>query len=321
MKRTDWCLLILTLPTANTSARMRYWRALKALGCGALRDGAYLLPRSEAHETALRDLAAGIDEGGGSTHVLYVTSADAAQEAEFRSLFDRSEDYKAFRKTLAMERRRLGSLQPGEIGRLEQRLRREFEALQATDHFPGEAGAAAASAWSEFQAKARASVSPDEPHADQGRIAQLDKAQYQGRTWATRRGLWVDRVASAWLIRRFIDPQARFVWLAKPSDCPKKALGFDFDGAAFTHVGERVTFEVLLKSFGLDTDPGLARLGELVHCLDVGEGSVAEAPGFEALMAAARQRGAGDDQLLDEMSPVLESFHAYYTTAATKGSK
>ena len=77
-----------------------------------------------------------------------------------------------------------------------------------------------------------------------------------------RRGerLWVDRVASAWLIRRFIDPEARFRWLAKPSDCPKSALGFDFDGATFTHVGERVTFETLMASFGLDDDAALARL-------------------------------------------------------------
>src|SRR5439155_1361286 len=82
----------------------------------------------------------------------------------------------------------------------------------------------------------KASFSPDEPHAAKGIIPKRQKAQYRGRTWATRARPWIDRVASAWLIRRFIDPRARFRWLRKPTDCPKTALGFDFDGAEFTHI-------------------------------------------------------------------------------------
>jgi hypothetical protein len=88
--------------------------------------------------------------------------------------------------------------------------------------------------------------------------------------WGTRQHLWVDRVASAWLITRFIDNEATFVWLAKPSDLPRGAVGFDFDGAEFTHVSELVTFEVLLASFGLDGDEALQRIGTMVHGLDVG---------------------------------------------------
>src|SRR6516164_9106018 len=107
-------------------------------------------------------------------------------------------------------------------------------------------------------------LSPDEPHEGAGGISRLDPQRYRGRTWATRRRLWVDRVASAWLIRRYIDPDARFKWLARPSDCPKSALGFDFDGATFTHVGDRVTFQTLLASFGLEPNPALVRLGVLV---------------------------------------------------------
>ena len=113
-------------------------------------------------------------------------------------------------------------------------------------------------------------LSPDEPHETAGGIARLDASSYQGRTWATRRRPWVDRVASAWLIQRFIDRDARFQWLSQPSDCPKGALGFDFDGAAFTHVGERVTFETLMASFDLEQDAALMRVAALVHQLDVG---------------------------------------------------
>jgi hypothetical protein len=123
----------------------------------------------------------------------------------------------------------------------------------------------------------------------------------------------VDRVASAWLIRRFIDPAAQFLWLASPADCPADVLGFDFDGAAFTHVGPRVSFEVLAVSFGLDQDPGLVRMGRLVHYLDVGGVPVADAAGFASVMTGARaRRGDDDDGLLGDIGTVLDCLYAAY---------
>ena len=137
--------------------------------------------------------------------------------------------------------------------------------------------------------------------------------------WATRPGVHVDRTACAWLIRRFIDTDARFLWLAKPSDCPKKALGFDFDGATFTHVGERVSFETLMASFGLEEDPALRRLGALVHQLDVGGGEpVPEAKGFEAMLAGARERLPDDDALLAEIGTVLDSLYLHFQREASR---
>jgi hypothetical protein len=123
----------------------------------------------------------------------------------------------------------------------------------------------------------------------------------------------VDRVASAWLIRRFIDPKSTFRWLESPAACPKKAVGFDFDGAEFTHVGGRVTFEVLLVSFGLDHDRGLMRLAALVHYLDVGGVAVPEAPGLTAILAGARTRVADDDTLLETMSTVFDDLYTTYS--------
>ncbi len=98
--------------------------------------------------------------------------------------------------------------------------------------------------------------------------------------------------------------ESRFLWLTKPVDCPKKAVGFDFDGAQFTHVGNKVSFEVLLTSFGLERDIGLARLGALVHQLDVGGIPVAEAAGFVAILTGARELQPDDDALLNAMSTV-----------------
>src|SRR5882762_8487901 len=297
-----WHLFVLTLPTENATARMRFWRSLKAMGCAVLRDGVYLLPQSESGGSALQELADAIIESGGSASVVQATSRDRAQDDLFRGLFDRTEEYAALGKSLSAARKSLSGLSTPEINRAMRRLRREYEALRAIDFFPGEAARHAEVNWSDFVGVVDTVLSPDEPHAADGTIRRLDRNDYHGRTWATRRHLWVDRLASAWLIRRFIDPKARFVWLDKPSSCPRNALGFDFDGAAFTHVGEKVTFEVLLASFGLDRDPALARLGELVHALDVGGAMVAEAGGFEALMTGARQRAAGDDALLEQMT-------------------
>ncbi|MNL18394.1 Chromate resistance exported protein [compost metagenome] len=125
----------------------------------------------------------------------------------------------------------------------------------------------------------------------------------------------MDRVACAWLIRRFIDPHASFLWLEDIRQCPGEALGFDFDGATFTHVGNRVSFEVLLASFGLDENKGLARLGQMVHVLDIGGTPVAEASGFEAVLAGARERLPNDDALLEEVGTVLDSLYTHFSSA------
>jgi hypothetical protein len=116
-------------------------------------------------------------------------------------------------------------------------------------------------------------------------------------------------MGSAWLIRRFIDRKAKFLWLDSPKKCPKSALGFDFDGAAFTHMDGRVTFEVLAASFGLDGDPALTRIAAIVHCLDVGGVAVAEAAGVEAVLAGARAAAPDDDKLLTEANRLFDNLY------------
>lgn len=309
---TNWILLIVTLPTQAATVRMRVWRALKASGCAALRDGAYLLPDGPDREALLRGLGAECEREGGSAWLMHVQAANDDEALAYRQLFDRREEFDEQRRAWKDAAKALRGQEPPEVARLHRRLLREFEALKAIDFYPSDASAEAEAAWAEFNKRVEAVLSPDEPHDTAGRIPRLDAAKYQGRLWATRRSLWVDRVASAWLIRRFIDPQARFQWLAKVSDCPRKALGFDFDGATFTHVGDRVTFETLMASFGLDSDPALQRLAAMVHALDVGGDPAPEAAGFEAMLAGARERLPDDDALLTEMSAVLDSLYMHF---------
>jgi hypothetical protein len=194
-----------------------------------------------------------------------------------------------------------------------QQVRREYEAIVAIDYFSGPAQAQSAQALVEADAAVTRHFSPDEPQPLHTGIRHLERTAYRGKLWATRQRVWVDRVASAWLIRRFIDPSARFLWLKTPQDCPANAIGFDFDGAAFTHTGQRVTFEVFVASFALETDPALARLGGLVRALDVGGEPVPEAAGFEAILTGVRASCADDDQVLAAMMPVLDALYTAFS--------
>lgn len=316
-----WLLVILSLPTDSATVRIRLWRALKAIGCAALRDGAYLLPRAPAHDTALQAVVAECEHAGGSAWLLSLAEGDNPLAAHFPALFARDTEWAtqtaAWQETSAT----LTTLGNAELTRLRRKLLREFEALHAIDFFPNDFSARAASAWQDFELRVSRVLSPNEPTATDGIIARLDINAYQGHVWATRRHLWVDRVASAWLIARFIDRTARFVWIEAPADCPADTLGFDFDGALFTHSGERVTFETLLASFGLEDDAALKRLGDLVHFLDAGAGigtTVPEASGFEAVLTGARERLPNDDALLAEISATLDSLYAHYQKAIKK---
>jgi hypothetical protein len=312
---SPWQLLVLSLPTPSAAARMRVWRALKAQGCMALRDGAYLLPAGAERQAALLEIADDCLREGGAAWLVDAKPRNEEDELAWRALFDRSADYAELRKSWKDANRGLAKLEPAELARLQRKTRREFDALRAIDFFPGDASAETEAAFAEFIRRIEGQLSPGEPRGAEGRIPRLDKDEYRGRTWATRRRPWVDRVASAWLIRRFVDPQARFVWIASPADCPKDALGFDFDGATFTHMGDRVSFETLMASFGLEEDEALVRLAAVVHVLDVGGEPVPEAAGFEAVMTGARDRFEDDDALLDEMAGVLDSLYAHFQRA------
>jgi hypothetical protein len=292
----NFLALFLTLPTRQSAGRMRVWRALRALGCATLRDGVYLLPDSDQHLAALSQIADDVRRVQGTADIYQLAGREEPQHGQLIALFDRTEDYA----------RLLADIGAADMadGKALRGLRRAFSALSNLDFFPGEARRQAEAALLELEAAALG-----EPRSVSGKIRRLQATDFQGRTWATRRKLWVDRMASAWLIRRFIDRQAHFLWLDDPKYCPKEALGFDYDGASFTHVDGRATFEVLAASFGLEEDAAIGRVASIVHCLDVGGVPVAEAAGIEAVLAGARAATADDDSLLAEASRVFDSLY------------
>ena len=296
-----WSLLSLSLPSQNTTARMRAWRALKAGGAATLREGVYLMPHSPAAAEWLAGVAADVQAHGGAAHLL---STEATPET-FSPLFDRSEDWGGLIADAARLRQGLASAPLPDIQRQTRKLRKAAEALRALDFFPGEAQRQAEAALDDLEAELAQHAAPDEPRPLRQSIERLDPADFQGRTWATRARPWVDRLACAWLIRRHIDPAARILWLARIADCPADALGFDFDGARFSHVSARVSFETLLASFGLET-PALVRLGQVVHALDAGGVMPPETAGVERVLAGMRDALTDDDQLLQVAAGVFE---------------
>lgn len=310
-----WLQLVTSLPTENATERMRAWRALKATGAGVLRDGVYVLPERPDLREVFTGLAAEITGARGSAHLLRVEPHDEAQAEALRALVDRTKDYAVLVGEIGRVRKRFSRRDPAVVRRESRTLRRQFDAIAATDFFPGASKAQAEAALLEAEAAAAEILSPGEPHGRRGPIARLDRRQYRRRVWATRKSPWIDRLACAWLIKRHIDPAASFIWLERPEDLPARAVGFDFDGATFSHVESRVTFEVLLKSFDLDGDRVLRRLGDLVHYLDVGGIPVADAAGVAAALTGARQRSRGDDQLLKHALTIFDWLYAAYADA------
>lgn len=291
--------LVLSLPSVSKTARMRIWRALRSLGCGVLRDGVYLLPNEAPRVQALSAVEADVKSAGGFAMVVEIGLKPGAQTQVVKKLFERTGEYSAL--VSRMKEKRAGS----QLGRLQ----RDLERIASVDFYPGEAGRQAREALAGLEQAARSPAGQDEPRAGKRQIRRADPRKYRGRVWATRSNPWIDRLASAWLIRRFIDRGARFRWIEKPQDAPRRAVGFDFDGAQFTHMGDRVTFEVLQASFGLDADPALNRLAAAVHFLDVGGIPVAEASGLEMVLRGARDAARSDDELVSAAAKVFD--HAY----------
>jgi len=301
--------LVSSISGQNGALRIRAWRALKALGVGSLRDGVYALPDRPEFRDAFAAQQNDIAESGGTAYVLVAASRSESEDAALRLLFNRSDLYAAF---IAEAEAWAPTIAEGNEIEARRRLRqfsRDLAAIEAIDFFESAGRDRARTVLTVLNSAVLKAFSPDEPSAVAAPLERLDPSAYRRRVWATRQRIWVDRVTSAWLIRRFIDPKATFAWLQDSRDCPADALGFDFDGATFTHVGELTTFEVLLASFDLNRDPSLAKIAAVVHSLDVGGPSVPEAAGFETLLSGTRSLSKDDDELLRKMSDVLDSLY------------
>jgi len=312
-----WLAVVAQLPVDDAAGRMKVLRMLETLGCAVLRDGVYLLPDSADNRKGLQRLVDYVARIHGSAHLLAVRSADEAQTRQFRGMFDRSAKYRELIKTVDSLKAGFGVSDPAAIRHVLMKQRQELDAIGTLDFFGSPLKAKAESVLAEMEDKVHAMIFPeDAPRSPDAGVARSSR-RYFRRAWATRTPLFVDRLASAWLIRRFIDPEAIMVWLDSRKEPPATAVSFGFEGATFRNSRTRVTYEELLASFKLDRNIALAKIGRIVHALDANDQTVAEAAGVATLLNGAKRRAESDDALLAESEKTFDLlYEAYFEVPA-----
>jgi hypothetical protein len=303
----NWLVMVAQLPTEDPAPRMRVLRTLESLGAAVMREGAYLLPYTSANRQSLEALAEYVGKTTGSAHVLNVAAASPAQTKYFIFLFDRSARYRELVKTIESLRAGYGHSDASAISRVLHKQRREFEAIAALDFFPTAARDNAREALVTAEEAVRKLVFPGQTQATLKANERLLR-----RTWVTRKPLWADRLACAWLIRRFVDPEATLAWLDKGEAPPQNAIGFAFDGAHFANSGSRVTYEEMLSRLDLIGNAALGRIGSIVHFLEVRGTPVPEALGVQTLLQGALRRSQRENELLAEMEKTFDLLYEAY---------
>ena len=311
-----WLVCVTTLPTEDPAARMRVLRTLESLGCAVMREGVFLLPDTPAARQGLAALTDHIGRLNGSAYTLSVNSLDEAQTQQFLGFFDRTHKYNDLIKTVESLKSAFGIADSVQIMRLLKKHKREYDTISMLDFFPSEARERAARALADAEQAVHTLMFPS-AQKKAGNIDTTGK-QYFQRVWATRKPLWADQLASAWLIRRFIDAEATMLWLDKNQACPESAVGFAFTGATFSNSKDKVTFEEILATFKLDKNTALARIGALIHALNEGETKVAEAAGVQTLLQGAVRRTENEDQLLAETEMTFDLLYEAYFEAPGK---
>lgn len=308
-----WLLLVHQLPTSPSRVRVKIWRRLNSVGAVSIKNSVYVLPNSRESREDFEWIQGEIVAGGGEAIVFAAYATDELGTSELRDRIERArrEDWESlFQKcqeileshgdapvsseSRADARRRLGS------------LREEAAQLEKIDHFGSPARQTVIEALERLESRIDPRCGP-EHRGDPRR----DRGDYQGRTWLTRPRPGVDRMASAWLIRTFIDPAARFRF-GERIPRGEDVVPFDMFGVDLGHRGERVTFEVLLDDFGL-SDPGLVRLGRIVHDLDLRVQPYApEAVTVGRLVDGLRATCTDDQELLEHGIVVFASLYASF---------
>lgn len=309
----NWLALLHQLPTKPPYLRVKVWRRLQAIGAVPLKNAVHVLPKSEANEATLRTLLDEIIAAGGEATLLDASLLAGQSDGEVRALFDTARD--ADYDEIAQAARRLletGPASGAEIAKLQKRLAE----IGALDFFGahGRQDAEAALADLDRQRYQHPDVSRSEPAPD----APLDLT---GKTWVTRRGIHVDRIACAWLIRRFIDPNAAFKFVdGRSYEATEGELRFDMADAEFTHEGDRCSFETIVLRAELDGDLALVAIAEIIHDLDIGDGKFnrPETPGLGAMLSGVC---AANDEDLDRIAKggdALDQFHAFFSSRKTE---
>lgn len=316
-----WLLFVHQLPTTPSNLRVRTWRRLQQLGAIPIKQAVYVLPDSPGSREDFEWLKSEIKGAGGEASVFSADHVDAwsddALVEEFRR--SRQEAYALLACDAEQVLKRTSGRRPAgrrapAILRLRDVFRQRLTAIEAIDFF-GSAGRDRVTTLLK-QLDERASATRRTPAASTP-VRNGDAVTYRGRLWVTRPRPGVDRMASAWLIRRFVDPQARFGFAADREAVPDDAIPFDMFGVDFSHQGDGCTFETLCAVFRLQ-EPALARLAAIVHDLDLKDGRFGAPEGATvgAVIEGLQLAHADDDVLLTEGITLFDALYRAFEQSA-----
>jgi len=301
-KKLTWLLLLFSLPTKRKTERVAVWRRLKKMGAVQMKTSTYLLPDEPAQYEQFQWLAQQIRDYGGDSTLVRAQEIEGLTPDEVVSLFNtaREAEYSDLKKTLqnfiSRRRKRDAESAAGEL----ERLTRQFRELQQIDFFDCARG-------HEVAMLLRRVEGPQ--HAR--KFQTLEAKQYRGKTWLTRPRPEIDRVGSAWLIFRFIDPKAKFVF-APSAQSILGAIPFDMLDAEFSHHGNNCTFETLVKRFAL-ADKAVARIAEMIHDADLDDAKFqrVECLGIDRVLKGWAKQGLTDEQILDHGFECFDALYAF----------
>jgi hypothetical protein len=331
--KQEWLLLVHLLPPKPTNLRVRIWRKLQKLGALPLKNSVYVLPFDEKTHEDFQWLKQEIEAAGGEATVFRAGSVEGATDEELVKAFREARDAEYERLAAELdgltgtvrEQKRGGHLSAGRLGSYEaalDKLHAELERVVSTDFFGAKGRAAATTAYERCREVMRASQSrkgaDKRARATKGDV--LDVSQYQRRRWVTRRNLHIDRLASAWLIKQFIDKRPRFHFIAE-GEPVEGGIPFDMFGAEFTHQGEDCTFETLIKRFGLGDDNALGHIAEIVHDIDLKDDKFnrLEVAGLDAAVRGLSELLKDDRKLLQQSGVIFDGLYALLSGEARKG--
>ena len=321
----DWILLIHQLPPKPTNLRVRIWRKLQKLGAVAIKNSVYVLPANEKTNEDFQWLRQEIESAGGEAAVFRAGSVEGTTDEEIITAFRSARDAE-FAAIAAefdglagriREQSRAKHLSPGRLAAHEtelDKLHGELQRVIANDFFDAKGRAGALSAYERSQKAIRMSQTPAKKSTTAStKSGALSAAGFQNRRWVTRRNLYIDRLASAWLISQFIDKRPRFYFVSD-NETLEGAIPFDMFGAEFTHQGEDCTFETLLKRFGLMNIQGLRDLAEIVHDIDLKDDKFnrLEAAGLNAIINGLSESLRDDRKLLQQSSAIFDGLFALF---------
>jgi hypothetical protein len=302
MKATSWLLLLFSLPTNRNTERVAVWRRLKKMGAAQIKTSTYLLPDEPAQYEQFQWLAKQIRDYGGDSTLVRAQEIEGLAREKVISLFNaaRDKEYADLRKALqgfiSRHRKSDAEFAAAEL----ERLTRQLRELRAIDFFDSPRGHEVAMLLRRAEGPRRSA-----------RLQTLDVRQYRGKTWLTRPRPEIDRVGSAWLISKFIDPKARFVFAPTAQAIPE-AIPFDMLDAEFSHHGNNCTFETLTKRFAI-LDKATTKIGEMIHDADLDDARFqrVEAVGIDHVLKGWAKEGLPDDEILRRGFECFDALYAF----------